>query len=85
MASDHFYLFAALASFNRDLQNRLRHVQTPEAIVAIAAEHGYPITLEQLRHYASRLNGDHWIWFQKGDAWREQFFAAERQLDLQSA
>lgn len=47
------------------MQDRLRDAQTPEAIVAIAA--------------------DHWIWARKGDAWREGFFARERQLDLQAA
>jgi len=85
MASDQFYLFAALASFSSDVQEKLRRVQTPEAIVSLAAEHGYTITLEQLSHYAHRLNGDHWIWVHKGDAWRDQFFARERQLDLQPA
>lgn len=85
MTSDQFYLFAALASFSRDIQEQLRKVQTPEAILAIAADHGYDITLQQLIHYSPRLNGDHWIWVQKGEAWREQFFARERQLDLQAA
>jgi hypothetical protein len=65
MASDQFYIFAALATFNAAVQDRLRDAQTPEAIVAIAA--------------------DHWIWARKGDAWREGFFARERQLDLQAA
>ncbi|WP_411872531.1 hypothetical protein [Vulcanococcus limneticus] len=40
MASDQFYLFAALATFNGDVQERPRDAQTPEAIVAIAADHG---------------------------------------------
>lgn len=85
MASDHFYLFAALAAFSKDIQEKLRQAQTPDEIVAIAAEHGYQITWQQLSHYASRLNGDHWIWVQKGEAWRERFFARERQLDLRAA
>lgn len=85
MASDQFYLFAALASFSREIQDKLREVQTPEAILAIAAENGFEITLQQLIYYAPRLNGDHWIWVQKGEAWRERFFARERQLDLQAA
>jgi hypothetical protein len=76
MASDQCYLFAALATFNGDLQERLRDAQTPEAIVAIAADHGYLITVQQLSFFSSRLNGDHW---------REGFFARERQLDLQAA
>lgn len=85
MASDQFYLFAALASFSREIQDKLRTVQTPEGILSIAADHGYEITLQQLIHYAPRLNGDHWIWTQKGEGWRETFFARERQLDLQTA
>lgn len=78
MASDHFYLFTALATFSSELQQKLRRVQSADEIVLIAAEHGYAITLQQLRHYASRLNGDHWVWFQKGDAWREQFLEHQR-------
>lgn len=85
MALDQLYLFAALASFSHEIQDKLRKVQTPEAIVALAAEHGYDITLQQLSHYANRLNGDHWIWAHQGDAWRERFFASERQLDLQAS
>jgi hypothetical protein len=85
MASDQFYLFAALAAFSTDVQEYLRKVQTPEAIISLAAEHGYTITLEQLSYFAPRLNGDHWIWVNKGDAWRQQFFSRERQLDLQAA
>ena len=85
MASNHFYLFAALATFNGAVQERLRDAQTPEAIVAIAADHGFQITVQQLSFFSNRLNGDHWIWARKGDAWREGFFARERQLDLQAA
>jgi hypothetical protein len=85
MASDQFYLFAALAAFSHEIQEKLCNVQTPEAILAIAAEHGYEISLQQLIYYSTRLNGDHWIWVNKGEAWRERFFAKERQLDLQAA
>jgi hypothetical protein len=84
MASDHFYLFAALASFSSEIQARLRHVESPEAIIAIASENGFEITLQQLIHYSSRLNGEHWVWVQKGEAWRQRFFAGEQQLDLQA-
>ena len=85
MASDQFYLFAALAAFSGEVQDKLRKVQTPEAILAIAADHGYEITLQQLSYYSPSLNGDHWIWVQKGEVWRERFFATERQLDFQAA
>jgi hypothetical protein len=85
MASDQSYLFAALASFSSEVQAKLRQVQSPEAILAIAADHGFEITLQQLTYYASRLNGDHWIWVQKSDAWRQRFFAGEQPLDLQAA
>jgi Nif11 domain len=84
MASDQFYLFAALAAFSTEIQGKLRQVQSPEAILEIAADHGFEITLQQLSFYAARLNGDHWIWVQKGEAWRQRFFAGERQLDLQA-
>lgn len=77
--------FAALAAFSKEIQAKLRQVQTPEAILQIASEHGYEISLQQLSYYAARLNGDHWVWVQKGDAWRERFFARELQLDLQAA
>ena len=85
MASDQFYLFAALATFNTAVQERLRDAQTPEAIVAIAADKGFQITVQQLSFFSNRINGDHWIWARKGDAWREGFFARDRQLDLQAA
>lgn len=85
MSSDQFYLFAALAAFSQEIQDKLRKVQTPEAIIALASDHGYDITLQQLSYYAHRLNGDHWIWVHKGDTWRERFFASERQLDLQAS
>ncbi len=78
-------LFAALVTFNGDVQERLSDAQTPEAIVAIAADHGYRIRVQQLSFFSSRLNGDHWISARKGDAWREGFFARKRQLDLQAA
>jgi predicted ribosomally synthesized peptide with nif11-like leader len=84
MASDQFYLFAALASFNTEIQEKLRQVQTPEEILAIASEHGYQISLQQLIYYSARLSADHWIWVRKSEAWRERFFARERQLDLQA-
>ncbi len=85
MASDQIYLFAALAAFSTEIQAKLRQVQSPEAILEIAADHGFEITLQQLSYYAARLNGDHWIWVKKGEAWRQRFFAGERQLDLQGA
>jgi len=85
MASEQFYLFAALATFNTAVQERLRDAQTPEAIVAIAADKGFQITEQQLSFFSNRINGDHWIWARKGDAWREGFFARDRQLDLQAA
>jgi hypothetical protein len=74
MASDHFYLFTAWASFNRTIHQRLQSVQSPEEIVAIAAEKGYQITVAQLSLFSRRLTGDHWAWAGKGDAWRQQFF-----------
>ncbi|KEF42575.1 MAG: hypothetical protein ER33_04750 [Cyanobium sp. CACIAM 14] len=85
MATDHFYLFAALASFSAEVQEQLRQVDSPEAIVEIAAHYGFEITLKQLSYYAPRLNGDHWIWARKGESWRASFLAGEHQLRLQTA
>jgi Nif11 domain len=85
MASDQFYLFTALAAFNTAVQTKLRQVVSPEDIIAIAAEHGFAITLQQLSFFSSRLSADHWIWANKGDAWREDFFSGEQQLDLLTA
>ena len=47
--------------------------------------YGDQISVQRLSFFSSRRNGDHWIWTRKGDAWREGFFARERQLDLQAA
>jgi hypothetical protein len=85
MASDQFYLFTALAAFNSAVQAQLRQVASPEDIVAIAAEYGFAITLQQLNFFSTRLSSDHWIWADKGDAWREDFFSGKRQLDLLTA
>jgi hypothetical protein len=51
MASDQFYLFTALAAFNSAVQAQLRQVASPEDIVAIAAEYGFAITLQQLNFF----------------------------------
>ncbi len=75
MASDHFYLFTALATFSSPVQEKLRRVQSPEEIVAIAADNGYRITVPQLSFFSRCLNGDHWVWSRRGDHWREGFFA----------
>jgi predicted ribosomally synthesized peptide with nif11-like leader len=44
MASDQLYLFTALAAFNAHLQEQLKAVDSPQEIVAIAAEKGYAIS-----------------------------------------
>ncbi|MFN7894872.1 MAG: Nif11 family protein [Cyanobacteriota bacterium] len=51
MASDQFYLFTSLAAFNSAVQAQLRQVASPEDIVAIAAEYGFAITLQQLNFF----------------------------------
>ncbi|MCP9791926.1 Nif11-like leader peptide family natural product precursor [Vulcanococcus limneticus] len=84
MSSDHFYLFTALATFSSPVQEKLRQVQSPEEIVAVAAENGYQITVPQLSFFSKRLNGDHWVWARKGDDWRESFFAAAERSNLQA-
>jgi len=84
MSSDHFYLFTALATFSSPVQEKLRQVQSPEEIVAVAAENGYQITVPQLSFFSKRLNGDHWVWARKGDDWREGFFAAAERSNLQA-
>lgn len=85
MASDQLYLFAALASFSSEVQAKLRTAQTPESILAIAAEHGFEISMQQLIYYSSRLTGEYWVWAQRGEAWRQRFVAPERQMELQTA
>lgn len=40
MASDHFYLFTAWASFSAEAQKRLQSVQSPQEIVELAAQRG---------------------------------------------
>ena len=74
MASDHFYLFTALASFNRSIQERLQSVQSPEEIVAIAAEKGYQISVAQLSLFSKRLRSSHWVWSNRSEKWRQDFF-----------
>jgi hypothetical protein len=85
MASDQFYLFTALAAFKSAVQAQLRQVASPEDIVAIAAENGFAITMQQLNFFSTRLSSDHWIWADKNDAWREDFFSGKRQLNLLTA
>jgi len=78
MASKQFYLFTSLTAFNSAVQAQLRQVASPEDIVAIAAEYGFAITLQQLNIFSTRLSSDHSIWADKGDAWREDFFSGKR-------
>lgn len=75
MASDHFYLFTALVSFNRSIQERLQSVQSPEEIVAIAAEKGYQISVAQLNLFSKRLRASHWVWSNQSEQWRQNFFS----------
>jgi hypothetical protein len=51
MASNQFYLFTALATINSAVQAQLRQVASPAYIVAIAAEYGFAITLQQLNFF----------------------------------
>ena len=46
MTFDKFYLLTTLAAFNSFVQAQLRQVGAPEAIVGIAAEYGFAITLQ---------------------------------------
>jgi hypothetical protein len=85
MTSDRFYLLTALAAFNSFVQAQLRQVASPEDIVAIAAEYGFAITLQQLNFFSTRLSSVYWIWADKSDAWREDFFSGKRQLELLTA
>jgi hypothetical protein len=75
MASDHFYLFTAWASFSEEAQRRLQSVNSPQEIVALAAEKGYQITVEQLIHFSRRLQDRHWVWNQHDEQWARSFFA----------
>lgn len=75
MSSDHFYLFTAWASFSKEAQQRLQSVQSAQEIVALAAEKGYQITVEQLSHFSRRLQEPHWVWNQHDEQWGRDFFS----------
>jgi hypothetical protein len=77
MASDHFYLFTAWASFSKEAQNLLQSVRSPQEIVELAAQKGYAISVEQLRLFARRLQEPHWVWNQHDDQWAEDFFSGQ--------
>jgi hypothetical protein len=77
VASDHFYLFTAWASFSAEAQKLLESVQTPQEIVDLAAQRGYEITVEQLRLFARRLQEPHWVWNQHDEQWIRDFFSGE--------
>lgn len=78
MASDHLYLFTALAAFNTSLQEQLKNAQSPQEIITIAAEKGYQISIEQLGNLSIRLNETYWVWSGRGERWRCSFFAENR-------
>jgi predicted ribosomally synthesized peptide with nif11-like leader len=80
MASDHLYLFTALAAFNTALQEQLQSASSPQEIVAIAAEKGYQISVEQLGLLSHRLNEAYWAWSGRGERWRQRFFAEQEVL-----
>jgi hypothetical protein len=77
MASDHFYLFTAWASFSAEAQKLLQAVQSQQEIVELAAERGYEINVDQLRLFARRLQEPHWVWNQHDDQWLHDFFAGQ--------
>lgn len=75
MASDHLYLFTALAAFSKSLQDQLKTAESPQDIIAIAAEKGYQISIDQLGLLSIRLNETYWVWSGRGERWRRSFFA----------
>ncbi|MFN7677909.1 MAG: Nif11-like leader peptide family natural product precursor [Cyanobacteriota bacterium] len=75
MASDHFYLFTAWASFSGEAQKLLQAVRSPQDIVDLAAEKGYQISVEQLRLFARHLQEPHWVWNQHDEQWGQDFFS----------
>lgn len=75
MASDHLYLFTALAAFNKSLQDQLKTAESPQDIIAIAAEKGDQISIDQLGLLSIRLNETYWVWSGRGERWRHRFFA----------
>lgn len=77
MASDQLYLFTALAAFNKSLQQQLKSAESPQEIIAIAAEKGYQISVEQLGMLSIRLNETYWVWSGRGEHWRRSFFASD--------
>lgn len=85
MASDHFYLFTALAAFNREVQEKIKNARSAEEVLSIASSHGYKITIEQLRHYSSKLSDDYWSWKQESSVGYDDFFGNAKQLKLQTS
>ena len=76
MASDHFYLFTAWASFSLEAQEVLKAAKNAQDIVSIAAKNGYIITQQQLIHYARQLQEPHWIWNQLDPQGQSAFFGS---------
>jgi hypothetical protein len=57
------------------LQYRVSQAESPEPILALAAEMGYTITRVELRAASRDLAANFWPWAAKGHAWRRAFFA----------
>ena len=56
------------------LQQRVSQAQSPEPILALAAELGYSISRADLRAASRDLAANFWPWAAKGHAWRRAFF-----------
>jgi len=59
-----------------DLGRRVAQCSQPDAIVAIAAEQGFPFTCDELRRWSRELGAPCWPWFNRGSAWRRAFFTS---------
>ena len=77
MVNPELMAFAAFLRQREDLQQALRVVRTPEAIVSLGQEVGFGFTTQNLREALPLLGGSHWVWQGRDAAWILAFFAGE--------
>jgi predicted ribosomally synthesized peptide with nif11-like leader len=66
--------FARASDQDLTLQAILSAAESPQAIIQIAQESGFSITLGQLKQAAPDLSAAYWPWSGKGFRFRSQFF-----------
>jgi predicted ribosomally synthesized peptide with nif11-like leader len=66
--------FTRASDHDPTLQSILSAAKSPQAIIQIAQERGFSITLSQLKQAAPDLSAAYWPWSGKGFRFRSQFF-----------